>query len=1283
MRVVTTFENAGRLRHLVVDAPPGTTVTEVHRHLMPGRVSAEDESRRPCWTTPEEARPVVAEAQLLDGAMLGEQRASSGRHSDQAPPDPSVPWVVVATGPDAGGAAPLPPGRWVVAGRDSSCDLTIDDPGLSRRHLRLRQERHQVRVEDLASTNGLGWEQGGESARWRTGDRLLVGSSSLELLPRRPAPTHLAVRDGVLCVTPWRREVPQITPAELSTQAPGPRRVVRAPSAWTWSLPLAVALVVAAVLRMPWLLLFGLLGPAMVFGHYLGDRRSARLEHEEAQEAYRSALAANSSLAEQRLQQELARLRRRDPGVVGVVSALVPFPSVALWQCAAEEPTVTLGEHESPSSVQLEGAALEHARAPLVLSLEQPLVLVGPARTEGVCDGLMRALLLQLAARHPPEQWSLVVDLDAPPGPGWDLLAWLPHTRGRPGHAGVESRWGADLMVVDHPSKAPADHTRILVTGPDRAVLQRPGHADVSFRPTCLSLARARHLARALAPLRSTGIPGADGPTTAGPQAPSRSLGDLGAWPSSPDEALGLWRRPSMAVPLGTDGAGRAVLLDLGHDGPHALVAGTTGSGKSELLRALVLGLAMRSSPADLALLLVDFKGGAALADCAGLPHVSGLVTDLDPHLAERVLRSLQAELARRERVLADHGARDASDVPTLPRLVVVVDEFRVLADEVPEVMAGLIRVAAVGRSLGVHLVLATQRPAGVVGADLRANVNLRIALRVRDVADSVDVIESPLAAQVPEGRPGLGWWRTGADAPRPVQVARVAPPTARAGGVSITTCDDVWTARRLRDTTPGALTEGSITPLVETLVQAARHEHLSPPVVWQPPLPTRVENCPHDPRAWALADRPDQQCHEPVVWRGSGTLAVVGSARSGRSTALRSVLSREPGAWLVVFDLGRALARTELQTRAGVCAWVEPDDLAHGARVLELVLETVLTRQRQAESTRRLILAIDGWDRFVDLFADRERGRLLDIAHRILREGPSVGVTTVVTGDRSLLLGRVASLLAEIWALRLHDPADLLMSGLHPRQIPRVQPPGRVLRVSDGVEAQVILPTALASPGPEGPAPLVCRPLPRTWRPPQEPGTVGAWAVGGDAAEPLARPPSPTLVLGPPGSGRTTALQALLGDRAGVVVEGRDPPPAADLDRLLGQLGPGGLLLVDDAELLGADVEDRLLAAARSSGAGLVVAADTETAARTFHGLIPEAGRTRTALILQPGAAGDGAVVGTSVPVGDVPVPGRGVLVHRGRCTRVQVAADSPAAAAVPTRGEPTGDAASPPGAP
>jgi DNA segregation ATPase FtsK/SpoIIIE, S-DNA-T family len=208
--------------------------------------------------------------------------------------------------------------------------------------------------------------------------------------------------------------------------------------------------------------------------------------------------------------------------------------------------------------------------------------------------------------------------------------------------------------------------------------------------------------------------------------------------------------------------------IDLVGDGPHALIAGTTGSGKSELLRTLVASLAA-SYPPDLCnFVLIDYKGASAFAECALLPHTVGMVTDLDPGTAKRALVCLEAELKRRERLLLSAGAEDLiayAARPTsapLPRLVVVIDEFATLAKDLPDFVTALIDVAQRGRSLGVHLILATQRPTGAVNDNIRANTNLRIALRVHDAGDSTDVLGVSSAASIGRRTPGRALLRTG-----------------------------------------------------------------------------------------------------------------------------------------------------------------------------------------------------------------------------------------------------------------------------------------------------------------------------------------------------------------------------------------------------------------------------------------------------------------------------------------------------------------------------------------
>ncbi|XTR52921.1 FtsK/SpoIIIE domain-containing protein [Pseudarthrobacter sp. So.54] len=239
---------------------------------------------------------------------------------------------------------------------------------------------------------------------------------------------------------------------------------------------------------------------------------------------------------------------------------------------------------------------------------------------------------------------------------------------------------------------------------------------------------------------------------------------------------------PGLPVVVGVGRSG-PLLLDLQADGPHILVAGTTGSGKSELLRTLAAGLAAAHPPDRVNLLFVDFKGGSALQPLVSLVHCVGLLTDLALEEVARALASLRAEVRRREELLAAHQAADLPSYEalspagrSLPHLVLIIDEFRILLDEAPQALAELMRIAAIGRALGVHLIMATQRPQGAVSADIRANVTSCIALRVQSELESLDVINSSLAAAIPVSTPGRAFLVRGNGAPEEFQTAAVTP---------------------------------------------------------------------------------------------------------------------------------------------------------------------------------------------------------------------------------------------------------------------------------------------------------------------------------------------------------------------------------------------------------------------------------------------------------------------------------------------------------------------------
>ena len=214
----------------------------------------------------------------------------------------------------------------------------------------------------------------------------------------------------------------------------------------------------------------------------------------------------------------------------------------------------------------------------------------------------------------------------------------------------------------------------------------------------------------------------------------------------------------SLLAPIGLSPDGATACIDLAEEGPHVLVAGTTGSGKSVLLQHWCLGLATRNPPTLLTLVLLDFKGGATFRPLENLPHVVGCVSDLELTHAMRALNAIESELHRRERLVAQAGVSQLSQLTAPPpRLVVVVDEFNALRQLLPDAIERLVRLASLGRSLGMHLIACTQHPMAQVGATMKANIALNICLRVRDPLQSSDMLGTTLAAELPPARPGLG----------------------------------------------------------------------------------------------------------------------------------------------------------------------------------------------------------------------------------------------------------------------------------------------------------------------------------------------------------------------------------------------------------------------------------------------------------------------------------------------------------------------------------------------
>lgn len=243
-------------------------------------------------------------------------------------------------------------------------------------------------------------------------------------------------------------------------------------------------------------------------------------------------------------------------------------------------------------------------------------------------------------------------------------------------------------------------------------------------------------------------------------------------------DVLDRWKKnrnyENMRVPIGQKSGGALCYLDIHekYHGPHGLIAGTTGSGKSETLQTYILSLAVNFSPDDIAFFVIDFKGGGMANLFSDLPHMAGQISNLSGNQVRRAMISIKSENMRRQKLFAEYNVNNINlytrlyksheaKVP-IPHLFIVIDEFAELKREEPEFMKELISVAQVGRSLGVHLILATQKPSGTVDDNIWSNSKFRLCLRVQDKQDSNDMLHKPDAAYITQT--GRGFLQVGND---------------------------------------------------------------------------------------------------------------------------------------------------------------------------------------------------------------------------------------------------------------------------------------------------------------------------------------------------------------------------------------------------------------------------------------------------------------------------------------------------------------------------------------
>lgn len=1089
-------------------------------------------------------------------------------------------YLVVREGPDRGRWLALPSGRHVL-GRGRGASLLLTDPGVSREMAEIHVD-DEVEIVGLTGSNALTVDGRvvehplalGPGSVVNVGDTVLVvvapsatgpGTVAMRRPPRQFAPRATAAVS--LPEPPGTRRKSRFPVYSLvGTVLAG----------------VALALVFANLRLLVFMILAPVTLVAS-YVESRRDSRSEHRDDEVAWRAQLGDIARRLDIAQESERQvrvlesppatELyERVRTRATSVWERSAGDADLLVTRIGTGQDDSRSVIEGDARHPELAAITDRFARIDDVPVVVDLDVDRV-VGVA-SESLAAGLVPAVVLQLASLASPDDLYVLALVPAAKAEGWQWLEWLPHAmagaasvrsdravlddeaaslralqeltsldgdwaeRGAPrvlvivddgGEVsrpaltrllqGVASSGVRVLWTAPDPVRLPSQCTATLAPGsPGRVRLGRErGSTDAAVET--IDAETTERWARALAPLRDLSA-GGDGASSL-PRLITlpNAFGDL-TLVTDVDAVRARWtvgRPMSAVVGAGVDGP---FAIDLRADGPHALVAGTTGSGKSELLQTWIAAMAASLSPARLQFVLVDYKGGAAFRECSELPHTAGFITDLTPHLARRALTALNAELRRREGILNDHRAKDQVDLETRnpeaapPNLVLVIDEFAALASEIPQFVDGVIDVAQRGRSLGIHLVLATQRPAGVVSGAIRANTNLRIALRTAP-GESDDVIGTGEADHIDV--PGRAFVRVGSRAPVPVQVAYAGGTTmpddagavrvramrgrltaaSRPAGVAaevvagdVVSADVVSADVATADVARAAPAASDLLRLVHTIDAAWMAEQRPTPV--SPILPALPIVLSVDALGSAvdaarclvpfgLTDVPAEhrQTVAAVDLDTDGGLVVFGAAGAGKTTALRTLVAsltrRDEAMPLVVYGIDAARGLHALSALPPVGEIVALDDHERVLRVFALARAAIDDRAGRFAATgasslseyarlapgsvpERLVIVIDGLPAFLATYAVRAFGYLGDELGRLANDGRAVGVHVLATADRyASLPSELRSAFRRRLVLRQSSVDDYSAFGLRVGDDEIDLPPGRGYLDADEVQVAVV----------------------------------------------------------------------------------------------------------------------------------------------------------------------------------------------------------------------------------
>ncbi len=1244
----------------------------------------------------------LVDTPLTDAAVVSPAQPS--------PEPPAIGQIVAIAGRDAGRQVRLRAGSYP-AGTVTNARLVVDGNGL--------------RVGDSPSVPYGSAFSDGETA-WRyepVPPRFSPPGGQFNRPPRPPRP---------VCPNP-----PPLPKREGAART---GNVLR----WTMIVgPLIMGAAMILVFNRPSFAIFMALGPLMAIMNWIDGKRRGRRTDRIADLAYRAALG--SSVKKYRVwlatSQTVSNIQQPD------LATVLSWPALhhhRLWErrphhgdfgmtlvgYAPFRSYLPTDDASDPQALETLTNQLPVATLPIVVSLAPGRVIgiVGPGPETAA---LARNLIVQLVIHQGPADVRLRVCASPSRATAWTWTSLLPHARcdvgGQPVQVTAEGaegllaaepavlvldhlyepslsgavrefaeRAGTVIVIAHHSTQLPAAVDQLITVATDTITVEdslanRTLTGTGVYPATDVCSAAARTLMSISDPEFGTGN---------GALPPAVELFDLlGFQDLEASQVIERWNdEPDViAAPIGVCASG-VVSIDIVNDGPHGLLAGTTGAGKSELLRTLVASLAATVSPEHLNFVLIDYKGGSAFDACADLPHVVGVVTDLDEHLAARAMTCLEAELGHREHLLRSAGVSDLAGYLSLtgqsplPRLYLVVDEFAAMAADLPEFMDALVDIAARGRSLGVHLMLATQRPAGIIKDAIRANTNLRIALRVQTTADSRDVLDDGAAALLSRSTPGRGYVRFGPSDLTGFQTALV---TGRSSDLS---------ANRLLLTPiglPGRNPESAIgmsgadqptdlEVLVKAVRSAAEIADIQPArTPWPPALPTTLplSNLVHVPGAFGLTDEPERQRQTPYVWdRQKGHLALYGMPGAGPELAAEGVIAAicATADDLLVFSLIYGTHRyRSLSELPGVTPAIEPDDQERQIRLIRWLSEELKRRRTERISEcPDIILLVDDVAACLKSLEPFHLASYLETMTEILTKGYTSGIHVVATAySTTALRARLAVGFTQRLAFHFADRSQYPALGIRLRHLP-VLGPGRAIDVTTERVVQVTTEYSSVTfpPRPERDAipvmPTVVAGLAsvaeisdRPWHIPLGIGDRDLAEIGVDLDE-----GDHLLVAGPARSGKTSTLaliatQAVLANptQQMVAVTPRrsrlteaaafkyvieDPADIPELANAVAEAQEPVLVLVDDAELV--DGFDGLLKA-RNPHVTVIAAIRSTESIRLYSHWTRRLRDSGQVLLLQ---TDNSDLAGMKLPkLPPSSHPGRGFLCMNGTAEAIQVA--------------------------